>query len=44
MIIILTFPQQQVMAQNTLQPGAIGAELSRTTGAASNVSLGATQQ
>jgi hypothetical protein len=36
MIIILTFPQQQVVVPETLQPGAIGAEMSRTTVALTN--------
>ena len=44
MIIFLTIPQQQVFASETLQPGAIGAESSRTTGASNNAPPGKTQQ
>ena len=44
MIIFLTIPQQQVMAPETLQPGAIGAESSRMTGASNNAPPGETQQ
>jgi len=43
-IIFLTFPQQQAMAPETLQPGALGAESSRTTGAWSNTPPVETQQ
>jgi len=43
-IIFLTFPQQQFMAPETLQPGAIGAELSRTTGASTNAPPGQAKQ
>jgi len=43
-IIFLTFPQQQVMPPETLQPGVIGAESSRTTGSSSNVPPGERQQ
>jgi hypothetical protein len=43
-IIFLTILQQQGMAPETLPPGAIGAELSRTTGASRNAPLGETQQ
>jgi len=42
-IIFLTFLQQQAMAPETLPPDAIGAELSRTTGASRNAPLGETQ-
>jgi len=42
-IIFLTIPQQQVMAPETLQPGTIGAESSRTTGATNDVPPGGTQ-
>jgi len=44
MIIFPTFPQQQVMDPETLRPGAIGAKLSRTTGASPNVTPGETQE
>jgi len=44
MIIFLTIPQQQVMATEILEPGAIEAESSRTTGASHNVPPGETQQ
>jgi len=43
-IIFLTIPQQQVMAPEIVQPGAIEAELSRTTGASNNAPPGETQQ
>jgi len=43
-IIFLTIPQQQVLAPETLQPGVIGAESSRTTGASNNAPPGKTQQ
>jgi hypothetical protein len=43
-IIFLTILQQQAMAPETLPPGAIGAESSRTTGASRNAPLGETQQ
>jgi len=36
MIIFLTIPQQQVMAPEIVQPGAIEAESSRITGASNN--------
>jgi len=42
--IFLTFSHQQVMATETIQPGAIGAKLSRTTGASTNAPPGETQQ
>jgi len=44
MIIFLPFPQQQVMAPETLQPGAIGAASSRMTGASTKASPGEIQQ
>jgi len=44
MIIFFTIPQQQVRAPETLQPGAIGAESSRTTGASINAPPAGTQQ
>jgi len=43
-IIFLTFPQQQVTAPETLQPGAIGAEASQTTGTPTNAPPGEIQQ
>jgi len=43
-IIFLTIQPQQVMAPEILQPGAIEAELSRTTGASNNTPPGETQQ
>jgi len=43
MIIFLTILQQQAMTPETLPPAAIGAELSRTTGASRNAPLGETQ-
>jgi len=43
-IIFLTILQQQAMAPETLPPGVIGAESSRTTGASRNAPLGETQQ
>jgi len=42
-IIFLTFPQQQVMARETLQPVVIGAELSPTTGTIINAQPSETQ-
>jgi len=43
MIIFLTIPQQQVMAPEILQPGAIDAELSQMTDPSNNASPGETQ-
>jgi hypothetical protein len=43
-MIFLMILQRQAMAPKTLSSGAIGAELSRTTGASCNVPLGDTQQ
>jgi len=43
-IIFLTIPQQHVMPPETLQPGAIEAESSRTTGASNNAPPSETQQ
>jgi len=43
-IIFLTIPQQQVVASETLQPGAIEAKSSRTTGASTNAPPRETQQ
>jgi len=40
MIIFPTFPQQQVMAPQTVQPVGIGAKSSRTTGASTNAPPG----
>jgi len=42
-IIFLTLPQQQVMATKTDQPGEIGSESCRMTGAATNATPGETQ-
>jgi hypothetical protein len=42
-MIFLTFLQHQAMAPKTLPPGAIGAELSRTTGVSHKAPLGVTQ-
>jgi len=44
MIIFLTIPQQQVMAPEIIQPGAIEAVSSRTTGALNNAPPSYTQQ
>ena len=44
MIIFLTIPQQQVMAPEIIQPGAIEAELSRMKGTSTNAPPGETQQ
>jgi hypothetical protein len=43
-IIILTFPEQQLMAPESLQPSVTGAELSRTTGTSTDTPHGETQQ
>jgi len=43
-IIFLTIPHQQVMATEILQPGAIEAEPSRTTGDSNNAPPGQSQQ
>jgi len=43
-IIFLTIPQQQVMAREILQPGAIEPKSSRTTGSSNNAPPGETQQ
>jgi len=43
-IVFLTIPQQQVMAPEILQPGAIEAESSRLTDAPYYVPAGETQQ
>jgi hypothetical protein len=42
-IIFLTVQQQQAIAPETLQPGAIGAESSQMTGASINAPPGVTQ-
>jgi len=42
-IIFLTIPPQQVMAPENLEPGAIEAKLSRTTGASNNAPPSETQ-
>jgi len=44
MNIFLTMPQQQVMATETLQPGAIRAESSWTTGASTDAQPSETKQ
>jgi len=44
MIVFITIPQQRVMAPEILQPGAIEAQSSRTTGASNNAPPGEKQQ
>jgi len=43
-IFFLSFPQQQTIAQETLQPGVFGAESSRKTGASTNAPPSETQE